>query len=78
MLQEEISWLKGENTETNPQTTIVLQENAFFPNWYMKQENERFSYYQRLLQAQKLNDIEDLRAEIEDRYGRLPREVETL
>jgi transcription-repair coupling factor (superfamily II helicase) len=78
MLQEEISRLKGENTETNPQTTIVLQENAFFPNWYMKQENERFSYYQRLLQAQKLNDIEDLRAEIEDRYGRLPREVETL
>ena len=44
----------------------------------MKQENERFSYYQRLLQAQKTKDIEDLKAEIEDRYGRLPSEVETL
>ena len=78
MLQEEISRLKGENTETNLSTSIILQENAFFPNWYMKKENERFSYYQRLLQAQKTKDIEDLRAEIEDRYGRLPSEVETL
>ena len=29
MLQEEISRLKGENTETNLQTTIVLQEDVY-------------------------------------------------
>ncbi len=78
MLQEEISRIKGESTESNPPTAVILPENAFFPDWYMKQENERFSYYQRLLQAQKLSDIEELKAEIEDRYGRLPREVEAL
>jgi len=78
MLQEEIAKIKGENGDSITQTTITLQENAFFPDWYMKEENERFSYYQRLLRVQKPLDIEELRAEIEDRFGRMPKEVETL
>ena len=78
MLQEEIARLKGENTDPLVRTTVILQEDAYLPEWYTRQENERFSYYQRLLQVQNQHDIEEIKAEMEDRFGRLPREVENI
>jgi len=52
--------------------------NAFIPDYYVEVDSERFNYYQRLYEANDLSEIDEIVEEMEDRFGRLPDEVENL
>ncbi len=52
--------------------------STFIPDYYIENGSERFNYYQRLYEANGLEEIEEIVEEIEDRFGRLPDEVENL
>ncbi len=58
---------------------IVLADiSAFIPDYYVEVDSERFNYYQKLYDADGIDKIEEIKEELEDRFGKLPDEVENL
>lgn len=70
---------KGERKLRKKFDAIVSAEvNAFIPDYYIDSDSERFSYYQKLYEAGSLEEIEAIKDELEDRFGKLPEEAENL
>jgi transcription-repair coupling factor (superfamily II helicase) len=57
---------------------IELPVDAHLPHDYIPGERLRLEAYKRLASAQTDADVESVRAELRDRYGELPTEVENL
>ncbi|MFI5251541.1 MAG: transcription-repair coupling factor [Bacteroidota bacterium] len=51
---------------------------AFLPEFYVESQTERLDFYRRLYRLVDRNMINDMRAELEDRFGEYPEEVEHL
>ncbi|MFO8143745.1 MAG: TRCF domain-containing protein, partial [Dehalococcoidales bacterium] len=60
---------------TPPPTTIDLPLSTYIPEWYVTDLNIRLTLYQRLADAKAVEDIEDISAELQDRFGTVPGEV---
>ncbi|MDQ7086488.1 MAG: helicase-related protein [Acidobacteriota bacterium] len=79
MLEDEVRRLRGEVIEQPPEpVTINLGLAASLPETMIPDSGQRLAIYKRLGAAESEAEIEDLREETEDRYGRLPAEAETL
>ncbi len=52
--------------------------NALIPSFYVESASERFALYEKLSKATTHEDIEDFKNELEDRFGKLPDDVENL
>ncbi len=57
---------------------VSADVSAFIPDYYVDLDSERFNYYQKLYEAEDLDEIDAIREELEDRFGRIPDEVENL
>lgn len=57
---------------------VSVDVSAFIPDYYIDSDSERFNYYQKLYEAKSLDEIDVIRDELEDRFGKLPEEVENL
>ena len=77
ILKEAVLHLKGE--EIDLQETIdpevKLGINAFIPEWYIPDISERLVLYQRLSNVRSGEELTELQAEIEDRFGPIGTEV---
>jgi len=51
---------------------IEVGADAYFPDNYMENSTDRFSYYKRLYNVSNNRELDDLAAEIQDRYGKMP------
>ncbi len=86
LLKESIARLKGHKTKRIPQVTLKLdflndesgESCARIPVSYIKDTRLRIQAYRKIAQASELAGVDSLRAELRDRYGKLPREVELL
>ncbi len=86
LLKESVARLKGETIKRPPRVTLKLdflsdaagESLARIPNAYVPDSRLRIEAYRKIAQAADLADIKSLRAELRDRYGRLPRPVELL
>jgi transcription-repair coupling factor (superfamily II helicase) len=58
--------------------TKIGESRARIPASYIKDTRLRIQAYRRIAQASELAGVDALRAELRDRYGKLPREVELL
>ena len=76
LLQEEIEKQKGEY-RIKSDVKITLNETAYIPKEYIE-EYEKINIYKRAVEMTELSDIENLFAEIEDRFGKAPQEVKNL
>ncbi|MCC5935500.1 MAG: transcription-repair coupling factor [Balneolales bacterium] len=61
-----------------PETTVEFDEAALLPQWYVRDNVERLNLYRRLAGAQEVSQIEEWATEIEDRFGKVPAEAQTL
>ncbi len=59
-----------------PLPTVDLPVKALIPATYIEDEGQRLFYYQTLMSARDHAAIAEFRGEVEDRYGRVPPEVE--
>ncbi len=78
---EDLKRLQENGTdEPPPDPEINLKISAFLPEDYIRDTSQRYHVYRRLSLAGNDNPdiLADLMDEIEDRYGRLPPEAETL
>ncbi len=75
MLEEAVSKLKGEERVERPQVQLSLGIALRIDESYISEENQRLRMYKRIAGVESERAIEDVRTEMEDRYGPLPASV---
>jgi len=78
LLEQKINALKGIKVEEEFEPRIKLAIPAFLAEDYIPGDSERLGWYKRLAMAQDQAQLNSLREELMDRYGKLPSEAATL
>jgi transcription-repair coupling factor (superfamily II helicase) len=78
LLDEAIREMKGERIEEAVETSMNLGVDIYIPKDYITDENLRMTFYKKIASAQTDQRLEDIRNELRDRFGALPRNVENL
>jgi transcription-repair coupling factor (superfamily II helicase) len=72
MLEAAVKELKGEGGEERPSTQLNLGITLRIDESYVPEENQRLRLYKKIAGAASEAAIQELRAEMKDRYGALP------
>ena len=77
MLEEAVESLRGTmlGEEQAPEVEIQWKVSAHIPPQYVPVESQRVMLYKRLVEARTLEELDELAAEMRDRYGEVRREV---
>jgi transcription-repair coupling factor (superfamily II helicase) len=75
MLEEAVGKLKGEGREERPQVTVNLGISLRIDGDYIPEEGQRLRMYKRIAGAENSAALTEVRAELEDRYGKPPESV---
>ncbi len=78
MLEDAVKRLKGEHDEARTSTQLNLGIALRIDEQYVSEENQRLRLYKKIAGAAGAKDIEEIRAEMLDRYGPLPEHAEAL
>ena len=62
----------------NSDVAIETNQDAFFPENYVEDDTARFKYYKALFEVENNNQLKDIIAELEDKYGRMPEQAKEL
>jgi transcription-repair coupling factor (superfamily II helicase) len=72
LMEESVAELKGEPLNEDLEPEINLTISAFLAESYVMDIDQRLTLYRRLAQVTDLKQIANLKAELEDRYGKVP------
>jgi transcription-repair coupling factor (superfamily II helicase) len=78
LLEEAAKELRGVKTEELSEVRMDLPVDAYLPASYIDREPLRLAAYRRIAESSTLGAVEDVEAELRDRYGPLPAPVHTL
>ena len=78
LLEQTILELKGQQPQERPRATLNLRIDLRIPEGYVPEVHQRMALYKRVSQVRTVDEVDALRAEIRDRYGALPAEVDGL
>ncbi len=78
LLEEAVGKLRGVSVPKPSDSAIEIPVTALFPMSYVGDEDTRFDLYARIARCTGIETLELLRAECEDRFGRLPEEGNSL
>jgi transcription-repair coupling factor (superfamily II helicase) len=81
LLDEEGQKIKGETSSApveEKNCEINLNINALIPAQYIEDEDIRIMFYRKLSNSKTVNDVENVRNEIIDRFGKMPAETSDL
>ena len=78
LLNEAVGKLKGKQTHTDFATTVDLDVDAFIPPSYIVNEVQKLDIYKRIAGIESEKDRDDMRDELLDRFGAIPRSVDNL
>ncbi len=78
MVGEAVQAFKGEMPELEPLMRIDIPVDANIPDDYIASERLRLEMYKQIAEIRTDEDIDGVRAELLDRYGELPEQVEAL
>src|SRR5713226_5519139 len=78
MLERTIREMRGESAPEEAEIQLNLALNIRIPNDYIPEENQRLRMYKRVAGVQGEPQLNEVRAELEDRYGPLPGAVRSL
>jgi transcription-repair coupling factor (superfamily II helicase) len=92
LLKQSISSLKGEKVQPRVEVQVRLgflplspaeesgdrTDRAYIPLNYISDLKQRLEFYRKLAEVTEKQTLEQLRSELQDRYGRLPAAVELL
>jgi transcription-repair coupling factor (superfamily II helicase) len=76
LLSESVGELRGKKVVHEP--ILDLKMEAYFPDSYIQNAYERTALYKRLLDVESKYELDMIKNEIVDRFGRYPDEVENL
>lgn len=78
MLERTIGEMRGDEIADETTVSINLGVDVAIPKDYIQDTSQRLRTYKRISSVETEADLNAIRAEIEDRYGRLPRSAENL
>jgi transcription-repair coupling factor (superfamily II helicase) len=78
LLEEAVAEMKGEPPPVQVEPEIALPFPALLPDDYVPDVHQRLVLYKRFSVAATEDELDDLRAELVDRYGEPPEEVDAL
>jgi transcription-repair coupling factor (superfamily II helicase) len=78
MLERTIAEMRGDEIADETTVSINLGVDVAIPKDYINDTGQRLRTYKRISSVETEADLEAIHAEIEDRYGRLPRSAENL
>jgi transcription-repair coupling factor (superfamily II helicase) len=78
LLREAVQELKGEAVEETPEAVVNIKVDAYIPDAYVADNDTKIDIYKRVRDARSEDALEHLVAELTDRYGKPPRQVESL
>src|SRR2546430_8977921 len=78
MLERTVAELRGEQVADEPTVSINLGVDVGIPESYISDMGQRLRTYKRVSSARDEDALAAIRAETEDRYGRVPEPVEDL
>lgn len=62
----------------NEDISIELDEDAYLPESFISSDTDRFGYYKKLYNIKSNIELNELQKELEDKYGKLPKETKNL
>jgi transcription-repair coupling factor (superfamily II helicase) len=78
LLEQTILELKGQPAAEEARAALNLKVDLRIPEGYVPEVHQRMSLYKRISQVRRAPDVQALAAEVRDRYGPPPAEVEGL
>ncbi|MEW6697508.1 MAG: transcription-repair coupling factor [Bacillota bacterium] len=78
LLEEAVQEARGEKVEQVVETSVELPVEAYIPDTYVPDGNQKVELYRRLAVMGEFSEISDLEEELVDRYGDLPESVRCL
>jgi transcription-repair coupling factor (superfamily II helicase) len=72
LLQETIRELQGEPAEAARPTRVSLPFPTYIPDKYLEEINQRLTFYKKIADASSGEELEEVAAELRERYGPLP------
>jgi transcription-repair coupling factor (superfamily II helicase) len=78
LIEQAVKRLRGEEVEEEITPEIRWNKPAFIPDDYVESPHQRLSIYKRLAAIQSDEDVEEMRLELQDRYGAVPTPVSNL
>ncbi|MBT7260985.1 MAG: transcription-repair coupling factor [Desulfobacula sp.] len=78
LLDQAVHDLKGEETIEPLEPEINASMSTGFPDKYIESVEQRLTLYRRLSRITRVSDITDMKKELTDRYGELPKEAQNM
>lgn len=78
LLEEAIREIKGEQQRIEVEPELNFMIPARFPEDYVSEPSMRLGLYKRISQAENEEILDELKLEIEDRFGKIPKEAFNL
>lgn len=75
LLEQETAKLKGKAAEEPLQPQLDIDVDYYIPDSYIPDSGAKMRFYRRMLLSNAQDDIEEIREEMEDRFGPLPQPV---
>lgn len=78
LLNDAVKKKKGEEVTEENTVSVDLDIDAFIPDSYIASENQKIDVYKRISCVSSKEEADDMRDELTDRFGSIPRPVENL
>lgn len=78
LLERAIRRMRGKEIAAHIEPIVSLDVELFIPHDYVPFEQQRIAVYKRLADAKDVQTLAEIRAELEDRFGPIPRQVQNL
>jgi len=78
LLDHAVKDMKGEHATEPLEPEINASMSSGFPDDYIESVEQRLTIYRRLSRLTRVSDIADMKKELVDRYGKLPKSAENM
>jgi len=78
LLDHAVKDMKGEHVTEPLEPEINASMSSGFPDDYIESVEQRLTIYRRLSRLTRVSDIADMKKELTDRYGKLPKSAENM
>lgn len=78
LLDRAVKRMRGEKVEEYEPVHLELDVSAQIPRTYIASERQRMEIYRRLVRCRTSEELNQLKADLEDAFGKYPRPVQTL
>jgi len=78
LLNEAVKRKKGQEVSEDILVSVDLEIDAYIPDTYIINENQKMDIYKRIASISSKEEADDMRDELTDRFGGIPKSVENL